>query len=354
MQYKILIIATLSLAATSCGSHGGDAPAPTQRAIAFNPGGSSSRAESSALESLYDSFAVKTWKNASMSQGDIVMGSETDLNASYRVNYLAGWYYDGIGTQTLKYWDLAATRYDFAAVAPYATSSQVNFTADGYPNVLNVTGNVASTTDWAVARHARVPSGSSYADYDLITSESTAYATLAAMYADVPLVFHRILSSIEFRIYSSEGEAFTVTDFAVTAPDGISTGATYSPTSTTWLSAEAWVPTSTTATEIIPSQTGFTIDTSGAVSRETSAMLGSRVEIPQSPAGKIQLLVTLTIDGEDVDVNITVNDGWQPNKKYIYYLIYNRASADPILVDIDVTALDWSPGDSIDITQTDW
>ncbi len=344
------------MAATSCGSHGGDAPAPTQRAIAFNPGGTASRAESSALESLYDSFAVKAWKNSSMAQGDVVMGSATDLNACYRVNYLAGWYYDGIGSQTLKYWDLGASRYDFVAVAPYASSAQVNFTADGYPKVLNIMGNTETqTTDWVVARHARLANGTAYADYDLIASESAVYATQAALYADVPLVFHHILSSIEFRIYSSEGAEFTVSNFAVTAPTGIFTKGSYTPTSSTWLSTEAWIcaPTSST-TEVIPSSSGSYINAITAVSRETSAQLGYRVEIPQSPADKIQLLVTLTIDGEDVDVTISVNDGWQPNKKYIYYLIYNPASDEPILVDIDVTALDWTPEDTIDITQTDW
>lgn len=344
------------MAATSCGSHGGDAPAPaTQRAIAFNPGGTQSRADYEAMETLYDSFAVRAWKNSSIAQGDVVMGSANDLNASYQVNYLAGWYYDGIGSQTLKYWDLAASRYDFAAVAPYAGSSQVNFTADGYPCVLNVTGNVATTTDWAVCRYARVANGSAYADYDLIASETTAYATQAAIYADVPLVFHRILSSIQFRIYSSEGAEFTMTDFQVTAPSGIYAEGSYSPSSTTWLTTDAWTCTaSSSVTEVIPSQSGNVPSTAGAISRETAATLGSRVEIPQSPAEKIQLYVQLTIDGEPMDVTITVNDGWQPNKKYIYYLIYNPSSDEPILVDIDVKALSWTPGDSIDLTQTDW
>lgn len=348
------------MVATSCGSHGGDAPAPTaERPIAFTPGGAQSRAtDYEDMESLYDSFAVKTWKNASTAQGDIVMGSATDLNACYQVNYLTGWYYDGIGSQTLKYWDLTASRYDFAAVAPYAADTRVNFTADGYPQVLNVEGNVATTTDWAVARHARVATGSSFADYDLIASETTVYATHAAMYADVPLVFHRILSSIEFRIYSSEGAAFAVTSYSVTAPDGITTEGTYAPSDATWLTTDAWIASATSSTsDVIPSQSGYYLASAEneAATRDTSLSLGYRVEIPQSPATPITLLVTLTIDGEDRDVAITVNDGWQPNKKYIYYLIYNPASDEPILVDIDVTALSWSPGDPLDeITQTDW
>ena len=121
---KILTYAVSALALASCSSDSlvSDSPANTQAPIAFNAGQKNiTRATTPTEDPLqskgYDDFGVWAYKYKTGSSAALVMDN-------YKVghkeeNSAVVWYYDGIGSQILRYWDHSTEKTNFYAYAPY-------------------------------------------------------------------------------------------------------------------------------------------------------------------------------------------------------------------------------------------
>ena len=142
---KILTYAVSALALASCSSDSlvSDSPANTQAPIAFTAGQKNiTRATTPTEDPLqskgYDDFGVWAYKYKTGSSAALVMDN-------YKVghkeeNSAVVWYYDGIGSQILRYWDHSTENTNFYAYAPYdkdlkftESSKTISVTAsDGY------------------------------------------------------------------------------------------------------------------------------------------------------------------------------------------------------------------------------
>ena len=151
---KILTYAVSSLALASCSSDSlvSDSPANTQAPIAFNVGQKNiTRTTTPTGDPLqskgYDDFGVWAYKYKTGSSAALVMDN-------YKVghkeeNSAVVWYYDGIGSQILRYWDHSTEKTNFYAYAPY--NSSVNFDVNDKKINVTATAGYKSTNDFIYA-----------------------------------------------------------------------------------------------------------------------------------------------------------------------------------------------------------
>ena len=122
---KILTYAVSALALASCSSDSlvSDSPANTQAPIAFNAG--QKNITRAPFEDSFENFRVWAYKY------------KTDASAkvmdNYQVNYKKDgtktvWYYEGVNSQVLHYWDYSYGNTNFYAYAPY--NAEVTFDVD--------------------------------------------------------------------------------------------------------------------------------------------------------------------------------------------------------------------------------
>ena len=129
---KILTYAVSALALASCSSDSlvSDSPANTQAPIAFNAG--QKNITRAPFEDSFENFRVWAYKYKT----DETTGAETSsakVMDNYQVNYKKDgtktvWYYEGVNSQVLHYWDYSTDNTNFYAYAPY--NENVSFDAD--------------------------------------------------------------------------------------------------------------------------------------------------------------------------------------------------------------------------------
>ncbi len=149
MMKKILTYAVSALALASCSSDSlvSDSPANTQAPIAFNVG-QKNITRSTKLEAAdYYDFGVWAYKTKSASF-DVVMNNYQVGCSGYGSFKKEGatdgtWFYDGLNSQVLRYWDLSYDNTNFYAYAPYNTA--VSFDKDTKTITVPASVNQAGT-----------------------------------------------------------------------------------------------------------------------------------------------------------------------------------------------------------------
>lgn len=142
---KILTYAVSALALASCSSDSlvSDSPANTQAPIAFNVGQKNITRTTNLEDAGYNDFGVWAYKYKTGSSAALVMDN-------YKVghkeeNSAVVWYYDGIGSQILRYWDHSYATTNFYAFAPYDANASFNETDKTI--TVSATAGYAKTND---------------------------------------------------------------------------------------------------------------------------------------------------------------------------------------------------------------
>ena len=151
---KILTYAVSALALASCSSDSlvSDSPANTQAPIAFTAG--QKNITRTALEEAgFSNFGVWAYKIKSGSF-DVVMNNYQVGCAGYgdfesSTLTKGEWFYDGIGSQILRYWDHSTEKTNFYAYAPY--NSSVNFDVNDKKINVTATAGYKNTNDFIYA-----------------------------------------------------------------------------------------------------------------------------------------------------------------------------------------------------------
>ena len=154
MMKKILTYAVSALALASCSSDSlvSDSPANTQAPIAFNVG--QKNITRTALEEAgFSNFGVWAYKIKSGSF-DVVMNNYQVGCAGYgdfesSTLTKGEWFYNGIGSQILRYWDHSTEKTNFYAYAPY--NSSVNFDVNDKKINVTATAGYKNTNDFIYA-----------------------------------------------------------------------------------------------------------------------------------------------------------------------------------------------------------
>ena len=129
---KILTCAVSALALASCSSDSlvSDSPANTQAPIAFNAG--QKNITRAPFEDSFKNFRVWAYKYKTDESTNTEISAKVMDN--YQVSYKKDdanktvWYYEGINSQVLHYWDYSYANTNFYAYAPY--NEDVKFDAD--------------------------------------------------------------------------------------------------------------------------------------------------------------------------------------------------------------------------------
>ena len=165
---KILTYAVSALALASCSSDSlvSDSPANTQAPIAFNVG-QRNITRTALEEAKYYDFGVWAYKTKSGSF-DVVMNNYQVGCSGYGSFKKEGatdgtWFYDGLNSQVLRYWDLSYDNTNFYAYAPYNTA--VSFDKDTKTITVPASVNQAGTdhdviyagTKMTNSSHVKVP-----------------------------------------------------------------------------------------------------------------------------------------------------------------------------------------------------
>ncbi len=125
---KILTYAVSALALASCSSDSlvSDSPANTQAPIAFTAGQKNITRSTKLEAAKYYDFGVWAYKTKNASF-DVVMNNYQIGCSGYGSFKKEGatdgtWFYDGLNSQVLRYWDLSYDNTNFYAYAPYNTA----------------------------------------------------------------------------------------------------------------------------------------------------------------------------------------------------------------------------------------
>ena len=150
---KILTYAVSALALASCSSDSlvSDSPANTQAPIAFNAGQKNiTRAEKNLEDAKYYDFGVWAYKTKSGSFDAVMKNYQVgcagygDFTSSVSSVLSKGdWFYEGLNSQIMRYWDLSYTNTNFYAYAPYNTA--VSFDVDTKTITVPASVNQAGT-----------------------------------------------------------------------------------------------------------------------------------------------------------------------------------------------------------------
>lgn len=169
MMKKILTYAVSALALASCSSDSlvSDSPVNNEAPIVFNAG-QKNITRSTKLEAAdYYDFGVWAYKTKSGSF-DVVMNNYQVGCSGYGSFKKEGatdgtWFYDGLNSQVLRYWDLSYDNTNFYAYAPYNTA--VSFDKDTKTITVPASVNLAGTdhdviyagTKMTNSSHEKVP-----------------------------------------------------------------------------------------------------------------------------------------------------------------------------------------------------
>ncbi len=141
---KILTYAVSALALASCSSDSlvSDSPANTQAPIAFNAG--QKNITRALFEDSFENFRVWAYKYKTGATP-----SSAKVMDNYQVNYKKDgtktvWYYEGVNSQVLHYWDYSTDNTNFYAYAPY--NENVSFDADKKQIIVPASVNTAGFT----------------------------------------------------------------------------------------------------------------------------------------------------------------------------------------------------------------
>lgn len=141
---KILTYAVSALALASCSSDSlvSDSPANTQAPIAFNAG--QKNITRALFEDSFENFRVWAYKYKTGATP-----SSAKVMDNYQVNYKKDgtktvWYYEGVNSQVLHYWDYSYDNTNFYAYAPY--NSKVTFAESSKTITVPSDVNTASTS----------------------------------------------------------------------------------------------------------------------------------------------------------------------------------------------------------------
>lgn len=349
-------------------------PQPQQSPMAFRACLPSTFSSRSDLSDIFTDFAVVAWKGEGATRQNVMCH---DDGSPYQVRYLADeWVYDITDLdghlQYLKYWDFAATSYTFSAYAPYtvydgvtgsyvAASSlySIGIDADGDVHIDGITANYATSSvpTWMVARLGRTTSP--LLDTDLLAPSLTLPA-LAALNSNVPLVFHRVLSEIEFRAYSTDGEPLNIARITVDLVTGNNNSTPTTIPTTADFAGGTLTNLSTPASRLFQgANLGVT-----AADAASATVLGTIAELPQSMAGRwIKVVVDLgsrQLTGFfqfplNADDNPSLPYSWDSDKKYIYTFALTDEQ-EIILMHFDVADFQWTGGNETEVEDplTNW
>ncbi len=333
-----------TLAACSSSDNGGDDPIPPAEASVMTLGATSasqpySRA-ASPLEESYADFGVWAYKTDAdgATQGVMHHSDGTPYEVIWTGN---AWRYDILSDsyqQYLRYWDLAARDYTFDAYAPCRHGGDYVITrGDDGVCISPVQGNrvTSALPDWIVSRHRRVAGSPTGADYDLYDG-----GNLLGNYAltsSVGLVFHHILSVIDFRVYNKGTGTAVITSVSITIGEKVYTVADFVGGSFTDLRTEE--------SDVLV-RDGLAVDVPPST-RETAVRLAELLELPQTVDAK-NWSITVTLQGGRTLTGTFALDGaWEASNRYIYYLGLSD-DTDIILMDVDVELYRWREGNTIE------
>lgn len=328
-----------------------------------------------ALEETHTNFRVHTWKAfGQTAQQEIMNGYEVDYNS------VTHWQYEGIGTQVLRYWDLAGYPYEFRAVAPCLSASDVEITANNITinkpfkgqTLINDEYNLdaADCEACVVAHVSRVKQGDDYVDTDKIKNTEINAVGKANAFREVRLPFHHLNSKIGFRIYLKEPKSTTYTvhlqDIKIYAVyDGYRSfvnEAQYTAANIQGLGNGTWIPTATTSANHTLLQHGYYDEDLMQHRTHETAYDMTPQYLHQVPQGNIRLRVEATLKtsaGKTVSINkILANEivpelqeifTWESDKRYIYYLYINDIHG----LDIFLDTCEVLPWDDVESTNID-
>lgn len=174
------VVAVLALASCSSDSMVTEVPTNTETPIAFTVSQrNSTRAASNKLEDNgYKDFGVWAYKTKTGSF-DVVMNNYKVEHRDASDNTAAGWFYEGVNGQILRYWDLSYTNTNFYAYAPYEGSG---VTFDESTKTITVPASVNK----AGTEHDVI-----YAGKQMTNSE----------HANVPLQFKHLGAKVNLQFY---------------------------------------------------------------------------------------------------------------------------------------------------------
>ena len=322
-----------------------------------NQSSSSSVETRAPLQDSNTNFKVNTWKKFGASGQTVVMdGYEVDYTSTPRTDApdIYNWYYEGIGTQVLRYWDLGAFPYEFRAVSPFmaeATITDAGITVNKTflaQSLINDSYNHSATESepCVVAHVNRVKNSTDYEDTDLIKNAEINTVGKANATREVHMPFHHLNSKVGFRIFIDtpeppyDGCNANIRSITITAQNTsgfITASTTYTATNAQGLGKGTFSNNTTQTTEFTLLQHGEYKDASNNdinlcdhLTHDNAYDLSPNC-MQQIPQGNVKLKVNIEIDVDGMDHNYTRwlsltddpagdNFTWEPDTRYIYYL----------------------------------
>jgi len=363
---KILTYAVSALALSSCSSDSlvSDSPANTQAPISFNVGQKNiTRVTQNLEDAKYYDFGVWAYKTKSGSSA-LVMNNYQVGCAGYSSFTKDGankgdWFYEGLNSQILRFWDLSYTNTIFYAYAPY--NSAVTFDNDTKTITIPASVNVAGTDHDIIYAGKKAINATNYnSPVDLKFKHLGAKVNLK-FYEDIPGYSVELLevtenendikatpAKLEGTTYDENVKYFSKSEATIVYDDDMVATATASTTGTpdanaalvfklpTDKSVPQAVATGNTQTYLESPTTYYAV--AQPKNSTTGFLIHVSFKLTAEDAGKEEIIVRdaqVFVPASQTDgANTTYIAAWQPNTKYTYtFKITKDTNLYPIVFD---------------------
>ena len=195
--FYLTVAASIMMAGCSNTDHVGEEPVAEEAAlgdaITFGAGSNKmTRAEltgATAAEKLGNAFKIYGVK-----QDKTIATKYYPVFPDFTVQYNNGWYYDGIGTQTIRYWDYSSANYHFVAGSPVANftfqpdanSEIASAIVTGLGGRLNPTTTVASDLTPVYIAEPKVVAKKDYKTEVMFSFKSMQSKVRVGLYETIP------------------------------------------------------------------------------------------------------------------------------------------------------------------------
>lgn len=338
MKKSFIILAAAALVLTGCSNNDVKDNIETEVPMNFQPYSENiTRSTTNGnLEAYHSKFGVWAYKTVSDTKKDVMIHYEVDKQGTETVT----WKYDGVGTnQYLKYWDKAASKYNFYAYAPY--TSTVQLTASNTIQIASgqyaANENIQST--WATtlntAKFSGIGAGSTSASTDWMVA--TPYERTPVTTDIVSLEFKHILSKVVVRIKKKDQFTPKITVKTASLSGVYGTG---SYNGTAWTASGEKVNINCLSNTELPA-------TESTDTPEEYYTLESLV-IPATTTPTFNIKYTIGNDPEEFIVTNAEIKTITDFASGYNYLITVTVGPDPI--EFDATVTDWDDADNSEVT----
>jgi len=209
-KFYLILAAAAGMTLASCTNSEFVGEAPVQQdangAISFGGGaGKMTRADATGaaaatlLNSQMKVYGVKQNRTTTTNYDKVFVDYTVQYNTSKAGNqeYNGGWYYAGIGSQDIKYWDWASADYHFAAGSPLSSFADDCFTLNG------TTGDIETATVTGLGGHLNHTVKNASATPSAVYIADPKVVAKAAYNNEVEFTFRSMQSKVRVGIYET-------------------------------------------------------------------------------------------------------------------------------------------------------